>query len=264
MEKIFTMINPRLKQFMHELNFDNVAIPETKQAPPSQTTSAEFSLEDLTDCWRINYRNGIYLVDLAKALQPSKTQDEHAEHKKQIIANNSNEFYLPDYPLFHSMITALSQNKDNPQYKTKIEEARQFLKDSALKHWLMMLTRIQYNPGNKKDMVFHNYKQQDQYAIEIDSFIGPTGFITHQDTSNAEEPIRALLDTKQSMQEINQIYKWLTDVDAYISRANFEVNNTIEHVAGFYASSSWANLNCNRNPSYSSEGLGVRAQKILK
>ena len=260
------MINPRLKQFMHELNLDNVVIPEAKQAQPSQTAQTGFSLEDLTDCWRftgINYRNGIYLVDLAKTLQPSKKQDEHAEHKKQIIISNSNEFYLPEYPLFHSIITSLSQNKDNLEYKTKIEEVRQFIKDSAVNKWLMMLTRIQYNPQNQKDIVIHDYKQQDQYIIGLDSFIGPDGYITNQNTTNVEEPLKALLDTKQSIQEINQIYKWLIDVDAYIFRLNSGVKNKDERIARFDAYSGWAFLYCGGNPSYSGGGLGVRA-KILR
>ncbi len=227
--------------------------------------STDFSLEDLTDYWRfigINYRNDIHQVDLAKTLQPKRTQDEHAEHRKQIIKSNSNEFYLPDYPLFHSMITALNQNKDNKQYKEKIEEVRKFIKNSSLNNWLMMLTRIQYNLKNQNDIVIHNYNQQDQYIIELDSFIGPDGYITHQSTTNAEQPLKALLDTKQSMQEINQAYKWLTNVGDYIWRMNSKIEDKVDSVAWFVADSDRAYFNCARDNSYSYEGLGMRTQKF--
>ncbi len=231
----------------------------------NKNVSTDFSLEDLTDYWRfigINYRNDIHQVDLAKTLQPKRTQDEHAEHRKQIIKSNSNEFYLPDYPLFHSMVSTLNQNKDNFKYKEKVEEARQFIKDSALNSWLVMLTRIQYNPKNQKDKVIHNYKQKDQYTIELDSFVGSDGYIVDKNAITLEEPLKVLLDTKQSIQEINQIYKWLTDKDAYIFRVNSERENTDERVAWFNIYSSRTGVGCAWFPSDSYVGLGMRTKNL--
>src|SRR3989344_8760161 len=126
----------------------------------SGNLTVDFSLEDLTGSYRITeiqYRNGIYTVNLFKELLPCQTQDQHAEHRKQVIADNTNEPYSLDYPLFNSTATSLFQNKDNSQYKDKIEEVRQFLKQQMLDKWLMTLTRIQYNPENQKDKVIHNY-----------------------------------------------------------------------------------------------------------
>ena len=232
----------------------------------SGNLTVDFSLEDLTGSYRITgiqYRNGIYTVNLFKELLPCQTQDQHAEHRKQVIADNTNEPYSLDYPLFNSTATSLFQNKDNSQYKDQIEEVRQFLKQQILDRWLMTLTRIQYNPENQKDKVIHNYNQQDSYKIELDSFIGPDGYITDQNVTNVIIPLQALLNTKQSLQEINSIYKWLTDVNAYIFRLNSEASKTTETVAGIYADSDRAWFNCNRHIDnlYASLGVSVARSK---
>ena len=254
-------INPNLiklaeQTYNPELEIDESVLEETKEPIKK---SGEFTLEDLTDFYRINgvnYRDNIYTVDLSKALLSGKTQEQHAEHRKEAITNN--EFYTQDYPLFHSMITALKENKDG-QYRQKIGEVRQFIKDLALKYWLMTLTRIQYNP-NGKDTIIHNYKQQDKYEAKID-FIGPDGYITNKKTGNVIKPLQALLNTKQSIQEINNAYKWLTDVDTYLWRINSKPGNIYERIARFSIDSGRAYLYCGRNPEYSYSSLGVRAAK---
>src|SRR3989344_4016037 len=231
----------------------------------SGNLTVNFSLEDLTGSYRITgiqYRNGIYTVNLFKELLPRQTQDKHAEHRKQVIADNTNEFYTPSYPEFHSVISTMEQNKDNSQYKDKIEEVRQFLKQQILDRWLMTLTRIQYNPENQKDKVIHNYNQQDSYKIELDSFIGPDGYITDQNVTNVIIPLQALLDTKQSLQEINSIYKWLTDGNAYIWRLNSEVSRTTESVARIVAGSDRVGFDCDGHINLSYASLGIRAKKI--
>ena len=231
----------------------------------SGNLTVDFSLEDLTDSYRITgiqYRNGIYTVNLFKELLTYQTQDQHAEHRKQVIANNTNEFYTPSYPEFHSVISTLEQNKDNSQYKDKIEEVRQFLKQQMLDKWLITLTRIQYNPEDQKDKVIHNYNQQDSYKIELDSFIGPDGYITDQNVTNVIIPLQALLDTKQSLQEINSIYKWLTDRNGYIYRLNSEASKTTETVAGIYADSDRAWFNCNRHIDNLYASLGVSVARL--
>ena len=230
----------------------------------SGNLTVNFSLEDLTGSYRITgiqYRNGIYTVNLFKELLPCQTQDQHAEHRKQVIANNTNEFYTPSYPEFHSVISTLEQNKDNSQYKDQIEEVRQFVKDSAIRHYLMTLTRIKYNPENQKDIIIHNYKQNDRYEIEINSFIGPDGYITDHNVTNVIIPLQALLNTKQSIQEINSIYKWLTNRNAHIWRTNSEASRTTETVAGIYAVSDRVRFNCDWHIDNSDASLGVRIAK---
>ena len=215
-------------------------------------------LETSLDFWTIpnvEYKNGIYTVDLAKTLLDngnSKTQDEWVEYSKQ--AQQKNGFYAGDFPLYHALFTALFRNKDGNQ--KGIEEIRQFIKQQMLDKWLMTLTRIIYTPKNQKDKVMHNYGMPNSYAIEINSFIGSDGFI--KNTAKVKEPLQALLDNQQDVKEINSVYKWLTDVDAYIFRVNSEVKNTDERVAWFGADSGGAGLSCGRYPQHSNSGLGVR------
>ena len=217
-------------------------------------SSKDFSLEDKIDFYAINgvnYKNNIYTIDLSKTLLPSKTQDEHAEHRKSARDG----FYTPTYPEFHAIISTLEKNKDNIKYQSQIEQLRQFIKRSALEKWLMMLTRIRYNPTGD-DIVIHNYKQKDEYSIKSDNFTGPDGYVPN--ASNAEKPLQSLLDTSENVNEINQIYKWLTDGDAYIYRLNSRPENRDERVAGFYAGSDGADFDCYGYPQYSSASLGVR------
>ena len=122
---------------------------------PNRNRSPDFSLEDKTYFYEINgipHRNKICCIDLSKTLLPSKTQDEHAEHR---LNAKSGEFCLGDMSLYHALFTALYNNRDSQSFKDQIEEARQFIKESMLEHWLMTLTRIKYNPDGN-DLVIHN------------------------------------------------------------------------------------------------------------
>lgn len=244
------------KQKLQEIDLEN--FPE-KQEPETPLGS---NLEILTNFWTIpnvKYRNEIYTVDLRKQLLDngnSKTQEKWAEYSRQAQKNNG--FYTGDFPLYHAIFTTLYKSKDGNQ-KNRIEEIRQFIKQQMINKWLMTLTRIRYAPKNQKDKVIHNYDMPDQYAVEIDSFIGPDGFI--KNTSNVKAPLHALLDTQQDTKEINSVYKWLTGADAYIWRLKSKVGNIDERVARFFAGSVSAYLNCNWNPQGSDSDLGVRARK---
>ena len=235
---------------------------DRQSAKPEEEKKQETNLEALTDFWTISnveYRNGIYTVDLAKTLLDdgnAKTQEQWADYSKQ--AQKSNGFYAGDFPLYHAIFTTLFKNRNGKQ-KDNIEEIRQFIKQKMIEKWLTTLTRIQYNPKKQKDKVMHNYNMPDQYIIEADSFIGKDGLI--KDTANVKEPLHALLSTQQDVKEINNVYKWLTDVDARIWRINSEVKNPEERVARFNVNSDRASLDCDRNPQNSNAGLGVRTAR---
>ena len=249
------MTNPNLIKLAQRLG--NKELPREKTAEPVKPK--QISIDNSPDFWTIpngGYKIGVYTVDLAKQLLgngSSKPQDEWIEYSKQAQQNNN--FYAGNFPLYHSIFTALFNNKDGNQ-KDEIEEIRQFIKQQMLDKWLMTLTRIIYAPKGQKDKVMHNYGMPNSYAIELDSFIGPDGFI--KNTDKVKEPLQALLDTQQDVKEINSVYKWLTDVDAYIWRINSDVQNIDERVAGFGAGSVGAYLWCNRDPRDSYSALGVR------
>ncbi len=225
---------------------------------PKRTTK-DFSLEDLADCYRINgisYRNEIYPVDISKTLLPSGTQEEHAQRRKKALTNNS--FYTPDYPLFHSIINTLYQNREG-SFKNEIEQARIFLSNLIEGKWLMTLTRIKYAP-NSKDLIIHNYGQDDKYETPSD-FAGPDGDITT--TNNAQAPLQALLSTQQSPQEIAWVYNWFRGKPSYLWRLNSRPESVDERVAWFDAFSDWSGFSCLRDLGCSGSSFGVRLVKVI-
>ena len=224
----------------------------------------DFSLEDKTDHYLITgFKNENSLVSykLFKELLLDKTQDEHAQDRIRILSSNSHEPFLGDISEYHSIFNILYNNKRSSDYKDIIEQARNFIKQSMLEHWLATLTRIKYNPVGD-DIVMHNYKQSDQHPISIDSFIGPDGYITKPETANIEEPLHSLFNTSQNPEQINQVYRWLlTNADVYIQRLNSSPEILDEKVAGIGADSDCTFLDCDWYSSFSFVGLGV--QKIF-
>ena len=248
------------QDYLDRMKNEKQAKPVAKKTKATVNTpvSAEFSLEDLTDFWQVNgvsYRDGIYQVDLAKTLLDkgnTKIQDRWVEYSKKAISNN--EFYVGDFPLYHSLFSILFKNKENPNYKTKIEEAKKFISDNMFKYWLMTLTRIEYKPSGK-DKVIHNYGMQDQYGIQED-IVGKDDYITQ---INPQNELKAILGS-DNINEINQVYNWITGNNAYLWRVNSKPYNDIECVAWFGASPSRAGLDCDGSPDGSNRALGVRAK----
>ena len=256
------MIHPRLKQFVSAMSLEGMAIPAAPPIPRgTEDGSPGFSLEDLADSWRIHgisYRNEVNLVDVSKTLLPPGTQDEHAQGRKEALVNGS--FYAPDFPLFHRAIDALYQNREGP-FKDQIEAAKTSLSSMVNGKWLTMLTRIRY-ASSGQDSVIHNYKQDDRYETPSD-FVGPDGLITKQET-NAGTALQALLDTQQSPQEINTVYRWFRGTDAYLWRLNSRPASVDERVARFEADAGRAYLLGGRDPQNSLSALGVRSSGAQK
>jgi len=232
---------------------------KTKQATTSPLNT-EFSLEDLAYYWTINgvqYRNGIYQVDLLKTLldnKAKKTQDEWVEYSKKAIAKN--EFYVGDFPLYHALFTALFKNKDDSRYKDNINKVKEFISKNMFDYWLTTLTRIRYK-AQGKDEVIHNYKMQDQYEIQ-ENIIGGDGYITQ---INPQNELNAILGSN-NISLINNVYKWITGSEVYLLRVNSKPREDDEYVAGFNAYSNGAYLYCDRIPEGSDRALGVRAQNF--
>jgi hypothetical protein len=214
------------------------------------------SLQSNKDFWTIDnvqYRNGFYKVNLLKEFLGngnSKTQDSWAEYSKE--AQSRNDFYVGDFPLYHSLFTSLYKLKDKPE----IEEIISFLETKFYKKWLMTLTRIKYSPAGKDEIV-HNYKMPDEYSI-YDNFIGPNEYV-----KNSVNKINyvSLLGT-DNLKEINEVYNWITKKDAYLWRLNSKPKSLDEKVALFDANTGGAILGCFRGiPSNSYSVLGVFAVK---
>lgn len=257
-------INPNLIKLAELTHNPDLKIDKDilKRSKPKSTgkTNTNFSLENLTGFYRINgvnYREGIYTVDLLKNLLDKgnyKTQDEWVEYSQQ--AQQNNEFYVGDLPLYFAIKHSLYQNRENPRYKAKIEDVKQFLKQQMFDNCLITLTRIKYSRRGK-DKVIHNYGMPDQYEISEDLF-GPNELVKD---SNNNAAYKALLGTDNT-KEINDVYKWLTGVDAYLSTLNYPIyQRSIEHVVGLFTDSARVTLGCDWDIGFLTHSLGVRAAK---
>ena len=125
-------------------------------------------------------------------------------------------------------------------------------------NWLMTLSSVRYNPRGK-GIVIHDYNQASQYEIPAD-FMGDDGYITN--VSGMKEPLNALLGVNHDVDKINDVYKWLTDMDTYIFRVNSTPSKIDERVVRFNADSDGSRLYCFRDPQYSNFTLGVRRKKF--
>lgn len=230
--------------------------PSSKNPSNSRTAlSKEFSLENRADSWITNgveYRNGIYTVDLSKSLLPAGTINEHAQRAQEAMPKG--EYHAPDFPLFHSLINTWHQNREGP-FKSKIELARSSLADLIKDEWLAMLTIARYNPSG--DAIFiHNHNQTDAYQNTATNFEGPDGDITT--TANVQGFLNALLSTAKNPQEISEVYSWFRNLPSYLWRINSKPDNTEERVARFYAARNWSCFGCIRLVDNSNPALGVK------
>mgnify|MGYP001604238115 CR=1 FL=1 len=232
-----------------------------------QEENVPSGIESSADYWVIsgvNYRGKTCRVGLLKQLLDNgntKTQDGWAAHYES--ARQNNQFYTPDYPLLYGIGKALYSQKDDAAHAREVEEARAFLKDSARAKWLMTLTRIVYQP-TASDTIVHNYGTRDSYETQTD-FVDRDEWITDTRTPDV---YKALLQTNDSVQEINTVVQWLTGVPAYMYRLNNRPQSLDERVARFNANSDRANLNCNRNADNRNASLGItfpsRASSSMK
>ncbi len=224
---------------------------ENKQNIPKQTPIAPQNLESFWRVEGVSYRDQIHTIDLLKTLLDNgakKTQDEWAEYFKTSKQNNG--FYTADFPLYNSLFTALYGRRN----ENVVEEIRKFLKEQFENHWLTTLTRIKYNPKGL-DEIMHNYNMPDQYIIK-ENIVGQDGYLKDKKT-NPQPALNAVLGSKNT-DEIEETYKWITGKEAFIFRLNNKPKEITEAVAGFYASSVGADLDCYWDPSVSSSSLGVR------
>src|SRR3989344_6078504 len=230
---------------------------EQNPPPPPPGREAETRIHTTADFWTIEgvfYRGKVHAVDLAKTLLDKgavKTQDRWIDYTRE--ARTRNDFYLPDFPLLHGIVTRLYEQRS----QAGVEAIRAQVQAWTREKWLMTTTRIKYNKKGQ-DEVIHNYTLPDEERIDT-SFVGPDEWIKG---STTPEAVQVLLGTSQSMQEINTVYRWLNGTDTYLCRKNTKLSQPDERVAKLYANSDMVilDLDCYWDPQNSNSGLGVRAR----
>lgn len=191
--------------------------------------TAGFTIQELTDFYRIDgirycgNNNGLhsnFLYDLCKAPLAPKTQQEHIEHASNATPD---EFRACNAPLVYAICKALYENKDG-LYHACIENARQRL-DSIFQTSVSTLSSVVYNgtlapdanSAIMEDLVTHYHEKSPQRSVS--KLCGPNGPITDPKT-DAYQYVWSLLDTADTMKEVNDVFKWITGKDVYAFRYN--------------------------------------------
>jgi len=241
----------RMEKLIRSLE-ESLKKPEGKTSEEKKDEQEISEISSEKDYWTIsgvNYRNQTCEVNLLKTLLDNgtaRTQDEWAEYSRQ--AKQKNDFYVGDFPLYHALFRAMY----NARNSDETEQARAFLKKQFEEKWLTSLTRIKYMPQGK-DIIIHNYGLKDKIEIP-ENFIGKDEWVKDSSTS---EIYNSLLGSN-NIQEINEVYKWIANVPAYLWRVNSKPNSIDERVARFGADSDRVNLDCYGSPQYVNPSLGVR------
>ncbi|HLC52968.1 MAG TPA: hypothetical protein VJK03_00335 [Candidatus Nanoarchaeia archaeon] len=210
--------------------------------------------------WHIDdilYRGEHYTADLSKTLLDSgtkRTQDVWAGRYENAVGTDG--FYTPDYPTLYGIIKTLYTSREDTSQAAQIVEAQEFLRNTSRENWLITLTRIAYQPRGD-DIIIHNYGTRDRYEKKVD-FTTPYEFIK---VTKKPEAYRTLLDTQDSVQEIDSVFNWLIGTGLFGWSNNPEPDVVDERVAGFYAFLGWASLGCYGETTDSCSSLGVRLHK---
>jgi hypothetical protein len=249
-----TKYDPDLaRRLNEECEGDKPKKPKENQKE-KQTIQQDPQIISSEDYWTIsgvNYRKGIYSVNLMKSLLDGgnkKTQYDWAEYSRTAQENNLP--YTADMPLHHSVIKTAYEQRDHPDFKQTAEEIRQFIHKTFREGWPTTLTRIAYQP-NGKDKIIHNYSMPNEYSLD-ELIVGPDREIEGRD----KNALKAILGT-DNLKEIQDIYQWLNQTPTWIWRVDDKPINIDERVAWFGAGSNRTVLGCDRYPSDQDSSLGV-------
>ena len=257
MEKIFTMINPRLKQFMHELNFDNVAIPETKQAQPSQTAATPLNIPA-----SINKSDYIIMPNAPNTIisnyelfKQDKLNWENSHYK---LAENG--LWMPNAELFMPYFLKLKEASEG-RITLQYADNNPVPLDKAKDLWKYLTT--DFNTGvwtwldDKFVEINGNLYLEAEHRVVIDNNGNKT--LKANKSNPLEQCIMNDCFVEPSFNKQGLATTESNEQD-YIRGKNIKFwYPRKDSVARFVANSLRANLNCDRNPSYSDEGLGVFA-----
>ena len=123
-------------------------------------------------------------------------------------------------------------------------EAQNFVRDSLRKYWIATTSVVEYNPKNKKDETFHNWKTSDEYFLTRD-IVGNDNWIKEINNLNALE----LLVGTKDIQKLNEVSNKINKTSMYLWRFNLKPAEKIKRVVGFYADGGRLFLDADGGPS---------------
>jgi len=238
-------------------------LPEAEPEPenPDITGSIDFSIQKISEGYRVSgiqYQKKFCTYDFAENVLPRKNQEKHAD---RALNAKKDDFIAASAPLVYSVCKTLNQNKDSKQ-KSLVEKARKSLNKiiGPGKPWIHTLSRAVYKTRGL-DEVIHDYKQKKQYSKQA-KLVGPDDYITKQETQ-AESTIKAVFDTNDSMQEINNVFQWITDKNSYVYRINSTPDSEqVRAVVLGVFSNDYFVINSYININYVRPAFGVRRKKF--
>jgi len=194
----------------------------------------EFSIEELADGYRISgiqYHSQNCAYDLDRKYDPSltHTQEEWGQLRDQ--ARPKGEFYAGTAPEYYAILKALHKNKNNAQFKPIIEEARTYLQDVLKQQnpYMITLSRAKYNPAGLDEIV-HDFGTKEEQPPKPAKLAGPNGYITAKKTK-AQDFVQAVLGTTDTVEQISEVFKWVTGKETYAWRISQPQNQQDRVVA---------------------------------
>ncbi|MBI5391136.1 hypothetical protein HZB02_06630, partial [Candidatus Woesearchaeota archaeon] len=107
----------------------------------------------------------------------------------------------------------------NGTSKAVVEQARVHLAAvfAVSNPYIMTLTRAVYNPGGLDDVITdYGLLSRKQQQLTL---VGSNGYIKAAATQ-ADDAVHALLETSDSMSDVNDIFRWVMGKDAHLYRIN--------------------------------------------
>ncbi len=233
---------------------------EKREPAPS---SSVFSLEDFAEKYRVYgvpFKNDTYVIDIAKELLLGGAKYNHdgwlAYSKK---AAKDKVFALVSAPMYHALFTALYRNKDVAQHKGLMEKVRTFLHDTFDRNVVYTLSSVTYYAHiGPPDHVAHNLPTERL----IENIIGPDEWL--KTSKHGRKACKAILGT-DNLEEINDVYHWISGYDTYLWRLDKTPQETTElAVIMGEAGIGQFRIKATADMTYLGPAIGIRAQKISR
>ncbi|GEM_PF-6658778 len=223
-----------------------------------------FGIEEIAKGFHLDgvlYRGKLKSFDFMSEPLPECTSSEHVRLAKKAGVHD---YRAASAPHVYSICAALSKNKAG-KYKALVEKARKSLCDilGSDANFILALSQVVYSPKGL-DTAVHDVGLETSWRKKA-HLVGSDGHITAAETS-AREYVQALLDTNDSVKEVNAVFKWITARDSYAYRLNEPQDSEETRVVGLGVGSNfWFILDANDIVDDDGPALGVRrAKKIIE
>ncbi len=183
----------------------------TQPAPETKKITAG-SITELADRYVLEsviYRGKPHKVAWSKTYLNNGAFYTQDGHIKKMKIGDYGEWTIPDAPLYHASVFAVSGQKGELADKVK----KMFRED--FDEWVMTSSRVLYRPEGL-DKIIHRFGHVDEYAQDV-ALVGPDMFITP--TSNCAGAVSALLGTN-NIAEVERVYTELTGMKPYLWRVD--------------------------------------------